>query len=360
MAYPNQRIGLSVEYLTSSNHTAAGCALHFFMVKEQGRRAGGKPAKRMMALVDRQTFLAEVDTAINRCVSISKIEVMCLYEEHLRPLTGPLTQYDVLLQGSTMLDFIRTIGSVFKPNDPANPCPMYELEENQPLAARVNCKISTVAMDDTFARTQSEEVLRRIREANSREVSSLKDALQRQKDEQLQELVDLHTQNEQLKHTLQQTENLLMESKRSIKEMSQKQVMEQPMSDSKPYMPMPAATPQSPDIGYQAPTTPVTPVPVHNHTPIHGYGVTYSVSPQGGGTSINIYSNGLSPMDIQQQRPTSGNAYPITPGRARSPGSVYPSQPPRMPSPRQGDIHPRYASPPGSRPPSATKPAWRM
>ncbi|KAJ9442754.1 hypothetical protein DIPPA_27103 [Diplonema papillatum] len=216
----NQRVGLKVQYLTSGSHTAAGCALHFFQVVEQGRRAGagGRPSKRLLVLVDRETFLADVDTASNRCVMISKIESMCMFEEHLRPIAGPLNHYDMLVQLSSMLDFIRTIGSIFKPNDPANPAPMYELEENQPIAARVNCRLSSAAQDDGFSRKQNEDVIRRLRESSSREVSSLREALQRQKDEQLHELIDLHTQNEQLRHTLSQTENLLMESRRNAKE----------------------------------------------------------------------------------------------------------------------------------------------
>eukprot|EP01064_Diplonema_japonicum_P038461 TRINITY_DN9347_c0_g1_i1.p1 TRINITY_DN9347_c0_g1~~TRINITY_DN9347_c0_g1_i1.p1 ORF type:complete len:348 (+),score=62.19 TRINITY_DN9347_c0_g1_i1:43-1086(+) len=347
MSYSNQRIGLAVEYLTSSNHTAAGCALHFFMVVEQGRRAGGKPSKRMIVLVDRPTFLAEVDTAIHRCVTMSKIETMCLYEEHLRPMTGPLTQYDVLLQGSVMLDFIRTIGSVFKPNDPANPCPMYELEENQPLSARVNCRISTVALDDSFSRTQSEEVLRRIRESNSREVSSLKDALQRQKDEQLQELVDLHTQNEQLKHTLAQTENLLMESKRSIKELNANH-----QSGHDPHQSIITPVKQYQPAG-QAPQSPLEYTPGHNR---YAVGSPGPVTVGGGGASINIYpaGNGPSGSSIEVTHPHR----PGYSGPVRSPGSVYAS--PRPSSPRPGDIHPRYASPPGSRPPRDSKPSWKM
>ena len=218
--YSNQRIGMPVTYLSSSSHTAAGCALHFFQITEKNKKVGstGRPSKRMLCLVDRQSFLAEIDAAVSRIVMISKIETMYLFEEDIRALSGPLTPYDVQLQGSVLTDFIRMIGGVFKPNDPSAPVPMYELEENQPIAARVNVRSSAAALEDTYAKKQGDDVIRRLRETNSREVASLKEALQRQRDEQLHELVDLQTQNEQLKHTLAQTENLLIEFKRQAKE----------------------------------------------------------------------------------------------------------------------------------------------
>eukprot|EP01061_Rhynchopus_euleeides_P023867 TRINITY_DN3868_c0_g2_i1.p1 TRINITY_DN3868_c0_g2~~TRINITY_DN3868_c0_g2_i1.p1 ORF type:complete len:361 (+),score=93.35 TRINITY_DN3868_c0_g2_i1:118-1083(+) len=218
--YSNQRIGIKVAYLCAGSHTAAGCALHFFQVTEKNKKVGlnGRPSRRMLVLVDRQSFLSDVDAALSRSVMISKIELMYMFEEDMRLLSGPMTPYDMLLQGSALLDFIRTVGAIFKPNDPAAPVPMFELEENQPIAARVNCRTSTIAQEDTYAKRQGDEVIRRLRETNSREVASLKEALQRQRDETLHELVDLQTQNEQLKHTLAQTENLLIEFKRQAKE----------------------------------------------------------------------------------------------------------------------------------------------
>ena len=172
----------------------------------------------MLVLVDKQSFLADIDAALSRSVMISKVELMYMFEEDMRLLAGPMTPYDMLLQGAQVLDFIRTVGAIFKPNDPSSPVPMFELEENQPIAARVNCRASSVAQEDTYAKRHGDEVIRRLRETNSREVASLKEALQRQRDETLHELVDLQTQNEQLKHTLAQTENLLIEFKRQAKE----------------------------------------------------------------------------------------------------------------------------------------------
>eukprot|EP01062_Namystynia_karyoxenos_P022629 TRINITY_DN18694_c0_g1_i1.p1 TRINITY_DN18694_c0_g1~~TRINITY_DN18694_c0_g1_i1.p1 ORF type:complete len:363 (+),score=93.57 TRINITY_DN18694_c0_g1_i1:107-1195(+) len=355
---PNQRIALKVQYLTSSCHTAAGAALHFFQVVEQGVRAGGKPQKRIVVLVDRPTFLAELDTAINRCVMVSKIEHMCLFEEDLRALTGPLTQYDVLLQMSSMLDFIRTIGCIFKPNDPMNPSTMYELEENQPIAARVNCRLSRVAVDDAFSKRQSEEVIKRIKEANAREVAALREAMQKQKEEQLHELVDLHTQNEQLKHTLAQTENLLMEARRLGKDerialMGQNQALQVELRERDSRL---AVGPE------------LDPVPRHE-PPVTGYagsqrlsGSPRPPSPRPHGGVINIYTGAGPPHVITDDGdgdphgsfspPGTGHWDPRYGARySRSPGAV-------RPQPLPGDIQPRYPSP-SRRQAQSPKPGWR-
>jgi len=345
---PNQRVALKVQYLTSSSHTAAGAALHFFQVVEQGVRAGGKPQKRIVVLVDRPTFLAELDTAINRCVMVSKIEHMCLFEEDLRPLTGPLTQYDVLLQMSSMLDFIRTIGSIFKPNDPLNPSTMFELEENQPIAARVNCRLSKVAADDAFSKRQSEEVIKRIKEANAREVAALREAMQKQKEEQLHELVDLHTQNEQLKHTLSQTENLLMEARRANKDerialLGQNQALQVELRerDSRLHS-APSAAPQyvpEPQVaiaGHVAPYHRLASPPQHLPQPRSA-----SPRPAGGPGVINIFTSGEVPHIVSDDGIP--GAYGGDAGRfSRSPGAVrqdngrFPSPAYRQPSPKPG------------------------
>eukprot|EP00756_Hemistasia_phaeocysticola_P018864 Hpha_TRINITY_DN15624_c4_g8::TRINITY_DN15624_c4_g8_i1::g.99252::m.99252 len=353
MAYqlPNQRVALKVQYLTSSSHTAAGAALHFFMVVEQGVRAGGKPQKRIVVLVDRPTFLAELDTAINRCVMVSKIEHMCLFEEDLRPLTGPLTQYDVLLQMSSMLDFIRTIGSIFKPNDPLNPSTMFELEENQPIAARVNCRLSRVAADDAFSKRQSEEVIKRIKEANAREVAALREAMQKQKEEQLHELVDLHTQNEQLKHTLSQTENLLMEARRANKDerialLGQNQALQVELRerDSRLHQPAPSVPVQyeSPDqhlaiAGHVAPFHRLASPPTHQlHQPRSS-----SPRPPGQGGIINIFTSGGNPHIVAEDEGPGGyggdvGRFSRSPGAVRQDGARFPSPAYRQPSPKPG------------------------
>eukprot|EP01060_Flectonema_neradi_P026859 TRINITY_DN362_c13_g1_i1.p1 TRINITY_DN362_c13_g1~~TRINITY_DN362_c13_g1_i1.p1 ORF type:complete len:322 (+),score=63.77 TRINITY_DN362_c13_g1_i1:97-1062(+) len=312
----NQRVGLKVQFVASSSHTAAGCAIHFFQATGQGQRAGGKPSKKLLCLVDRKTFLADVETAVNRCVMISKIEMMAMYQEDARPLMEAMTQYEIILQRGTYLDFVRTIGAIFKPGDPGNPTPMYELEENQNPAVKVNVRLSRLALDDTFSKQQSDEVVRRLRDANSREVSLLKTAMQKQKDDTLHELVDLHTQNEQLRHTLGHTENMLIETKRQSRDQSIGLLSQNEMLSAELEGRYSVKSP---------PTRVAEPL-------VHGF-----ASPSVGTPAP--------PMPPSPRGPTTGMYTPDTgPGFLRSPGSV------RSPPPR--DIHPRYASPIGARPPS--------
>eukprot|EP01060_Flectonema_neradi_P003536 TRINITY_DN1227_c0_g1_i3.p1 TRINITY_DN1227_c0_g1~~TRINITY_DN1227_c0_g1_i3.p1 ORF type:complete len:243 (+),score=46.18 TRINITY_DN1227_c0_g1_i3:831-1559(+) len=78
--------------------------------------------------------------------------MMAMYQEDARPLMEAMTQYEIMLQRETYLDFISTIGAIFKPGDPGNPMPMYELEENQNPASKANVRLSRVALDDTSKR----------------------------------------------------------------------------------------------------------------------------------------------------------------------------------------------------------------
>eukprot|EP01065_Artemidia_motanka_P011263 TRINITY_DN16051_c0_g1_i1.p1 TRINITY_DN16051_c0_g1~~TRINITY_DN16051_c0_g1_i1.p1 ORF type:complete len:398 (+),score=127.67 TRINITY_DN16051_c0_g1_i1:56-1195(+) len=278
------RVALRVTYLTSGSHSSTSSVLHFFQVTEQTTRP--RPQKRIVVLVDRATYAAELDTAINRCVLVSQIEEMCLYEEHLRPLTEALTQYDALRQMSSMLDFIRTIPAVFKPNDPRNPVTMFELDESQPILPRVNCRPASLATADDAALRQ-QEVIRRIRQSNHTEVARMKDALQRTKDDQVLELLDAQTQIEQLKHSLALSEAM-------VARLSQRDSYLKAVEAEHGYVPSPPARLASQP---RAPSQPVPPAMLDHQVgsprsqPVSGHSAAALLQPQDPPPAqVNIYT----------------------------------------------------------------------
>eukprot|EP01060_Flectonema_neradi_P004856 TRINITY_DN1319_c7_g1_i2.p1 TRINITY_DN1319_c7_g1~~TRINITY_DN1319_c7_g1_i2.p1 ORF type:complete len:315 (+),score=48.49 TRINITY_DN1319_c7_g1_i2:41-946(+) len=299
----SQRVALKVTYLSSSSHTAVGCGIHFFQVTPRAQ-AGEDPAKKLVILVDRPMYLSDVDTAMNRCIAISKVEAFVLYTEDLRPVASPSNQYDLLLRTGSMLDFLRLIGSVFKPGDPYNEVPAFELEPGHSLGLKVNVRLVSLPAEDVAGNYQSDALTSRIKEQGEREVAKLRNELEQHKADSLEELVDLHTKNEQLRHTLNQTENLL--------------------SDEKRY-----SLQRADDIRAQAPLF-SSPGP---ESPVGGLPVEHLQSP-------------LSNRSPEVRGYSSTNM--------RSPGAVYPGGMRRSLSPRARSPIKRAVSPPH------TKPGWRV
>ena len=212
------RVILPVNFLTSVGISTAQCCAHFFLVSENESRLppGKKPQKRLAILADRTTYQSDLDVAISRCVMFSQVTELSVLEEHLAPLIGPFSEFDILVQQSSTVDFIRTIAAVFKPN--AAQVPTYVLEDGHVLTNRVHCRLVPNALQDVVGTVAQEASLRTLRTAKDRELLALQEALQKQKDEALLEMVDLHTQIETLKHSLSQTEQCLMSTRRAAKE----------------------------------------------------------------------------------------------------------------------------------------------
>ena len=195
------RVNLKVAFLTSGQFTTMAAALHFFQVEEGRERA--QRLRRLVVVVDKETFAADHTTQMQRCGLVSKIEEIGIFQEHLRPLSGPMTRYDDLLNATTPLDFIRYITCIFSTRDPAHLVSMYELEEGQPLSVSVNCRPAVLTDDDgVVKKMQHDEVVKRLRDSHQHEVARLREMLQKQKDGQLMELLDAKTQIEQLRHSL--------------------------------------------------------------------------------------------------------------------------------------------------------------
>ena len=203
------RVGIPVSYVSSCAYHTAEVTVHFFQVSEAAMRLpSAKPQKRLCALLDRPTYAADIDLAIQRCVQISHIEQMQLTTEDVTGLQEPFTPCDMLLQHSTVLDLMRSIAAVFKSTQGL---PLYEMEEGQPIAAMVRCRLCPHGLRDTIGSHSEAEKLRSQAESKEGEVAALKEALQKHKDQSLMELLQMHTQNESLKHSLGQMQQHLLQ-----------------------------------------------------------------------------------------------------------------------------------------------------
>jgi hypothetical protein len=120
------------------------------------------------------------------------------------------------VQQSSTFDFIRTIAAVFKPH--AIQVPTYTVEDGRMLTETIDCRLATTAFQDVVGTAAQEATMRSLRAQKDREVVTLQEALQKQKDESLLEMVELHTQNENLKHNLGQAEQALLASRRAFKD----------------------------------------------------------------------------------------------------------------------------------------------
>jgi hypothetical protein len=223
MAQPPLAVGrvlIPVTYLASAAvHTAQSVA-HFYMVSENESRIpkGKKPQRRVAIIADRATFQADLDAAMNRCVMFSQITELSLLEEHLAPLTGPFTELDFVLQQSPSQDFIRLVAAVFKPMQSVSTVPTFTLEAGNAVNNRAHCRLAMNALQDVVGTAAQEASVRSLRATKDRELQALQEALQKQKDESLLEMVDLHTQKESLKHALAQAEQVLASTRRAAKE----------------------------------------------------------------------------------------------------------------------------------------------
>lgn len=213
------RVLLPVTYLTSCGVSTAHCVAHFYLVAENEARLppGKNPQKRLALIADRPTFQSDMDVSVSRCVSFSQITEISVQEDHLGPLIGPFSEYDILLQQSSIVDFIRTVSAVFKPNSTTSVVPTFVVEDGG-ISSRVLCRLSPNALQDVVGTAAQEATQRSLRTTKDREIQSMQEALGKQKEESLLEMVELHTHNETLKHSLSQTEQALMSTRRAARE----------------------------------------------------------------------------------------------------------------------------------------------
>lgn len=212
------RVSVPVFYLMSVGVATAQTVAHLYVVAENESRLprGREPQKRLMVIADRNTFQSDMDVAVTRCVMFSQVKNVMLHEDHLAPLTGAFCEYDMLIQQSSTFDVVRTLSAIFKPH--AVQVPTYAVEDGRMLTETVDCRLAPSAFQDVVGTAAQEASLRQLRSQKDREVVSLQEALQKQKDESLLEMVELHTQNETLKHNLSQAEQALLASRRAFKE----------------------------------------------------------------------------------------------------------------------------------------------
>eukprot|EP01063_Lacrimia_lanifica_P034527 TRINITY_DN6404_c0_g1_i1.p1 TRINITY_DN6404_c0_g1~~TRINITY_DN6404_c0_g1_i1.p1 ORF type:complete len:481 (+),score=144.92 TRINITY_DN6404_c0_g1_i1:70-1443(+) len=127
---------VKVSYLTSSQY--GGVVLHFFQTVEAvaQRIDNVHRQRRTFALVDPSDYSSDVHSGVTRCVAVSKIEQVSLPSDQVKVLHGPFTEFDVLCQGSSMLDFIRTIGALYSPHVPGNKMILLRLDAGADLDAQ--------------------------------------------------------------------------------------------------------------------------------------------------------------------------------------------------------------------------------
>eukprot|EP01064_Diplonema_japonicum_P008482 TRINITY_DN15948_c0_g1_i1.p1 TRINITY_DN15948_c0_g1~~TRINITY_DN15948_c0_g1_i1.p1 ORF type:complete len:188 (+),score=37.74 TRINITY_DN15948_c0_g1_i1:44-565(+) len=141
--YPSH-VGLPVEYLTSASSSSGACTLHFFQVSGRPGR-DGRQSKRLVLLLDKEGYAADLQTSIERCIAISHIETMVLYEDDVQAVKGAPNQYDALSASMATSDLIRLIASVYRPEDPVNEIPSFEMIENRPIAQKVYVQLASAA-----------------------------------------------------------------------------------------------------------------------------------------------------------------------------------------------------------------------
>eukprot|EP00754_Rhynchopus_humris_P043352 Rhum_TRINITY_DN316_c0_g1::Rhum_TRINITY_DN316_c0_g1_i1::g.1091::m.1091 len=216
-----QRVTVHVSYLTSTVWSQT--VLHYFMVVEEDRGPQVPQRKRLIILADRATYLAAMDYAINRVFAISLIKCFSIFDHEMADLRrSRATQYDVMLQSAKISDFVRIIGAVFRPNDPHNPIPVYELEEKQPISEICFVRESSLIFEDATAagidlpsNARFEEVTRRMLDDKDAEITELRSALDRQKEQYMLETVDLQNRVSELQYSLSQNEQLLRVTKQN-------------------------------------------------------------------------------------------------------------------------------------------------
>ncbi|KAJ9460641.1 hypothetical protein DIPPA_26678 [Diplonema papillatum] len=288
------RLPLKVEYITSCAHSAGGVCIHFFQVSEKAPRPGSdRPSKRLLGLVDRATFHADMELALRRTFSISKIEALALTPEMVDPISRTSrTRYDELLQTTSMLDFVRSIACIFRPENTDDVVPLYEMEENQAIDPLVHCRPAFLT-DEMNAKGQSEEASMRLQEVSRYELGRAHDELQKEREARVQDRIDMQMQIEELRHSLKQSEAMLRIAKQgtSTAESTAQAIRE----NTAVLRQLHSASPSSSSYNAAVRDVSRNPEPAFNVVPqydLPSYGAASPPSSQGRArTAVNLYLN---------------------------------------------------------------------
>lgn len=217
---PSTRALVKATYLSSTQHSSSNSILHFYEATEitQGHRSAvgaaivsssTPAARRVLILVDEAGYNMDFDALIQRCVAFSRVqELMALpppsqCSDSLSTSGGTgtvtLTDLDALLQQAAPMDFVRTVGALFRPQMSGGVPPLYELDEGQPLAIRVNCRRRTKPLRTAIVDGITRDALHALCEEHSRQLNAVRNTLTRSKDEQTTEMVELYQQRDALK-----------------------------------------------------------------------------------------------------------------------------------------------------------------
>ncbi|KAJ9461731.1 hypothetical protein DIPPA_19470 [Diplonema papillatum] len=132
---------VKVSYLTSSQFNST--VIHFFQTVDNLARSidNVHRQRRTFAIADDRDYSSDIHVGVTRCVMISKIEEVSLSEDAMRALLGPFTEFDVLCQGSSLLDFIRTVGALYSPHAPGAKLVLLALDDAQQQMRSVRCHL---------------------------------------------------------------------------------------------------------------------------------------------------------------------------------------------------------------------------
>eukprot|EP00759_Apiculatamorpha_spiralis_P031631 PhF_6_TR3351/c0_g1_i1/m.4748 len=219
---------MNVGYLTSSQYY--GMLVHFFQTKEsvsnivQGFEANGSATdvpsqKRILGLVDNTHDVSKINdlsVLTNRCVMMSRIEVLKFEKDvdyrTIRTALNVATEYDVLAQGATLLDFVRVVGAIFSLNSRGPKMVLVSLSQYQPQLSREVYVVPAVA---PVAPTAHDVAVLRDR------VDSLLEDRTTSKQQHMAEMVSLHTQLEAQRRKTEDLEKLLSVTKHSSQKLEE-------------------------------------------------------------------------------------------------------------------------------------------
>lgn len=208
---PATRVPLRVSFLTAFAHSASKNILHVYQSAEPHRVSVGPPARRVLILTDGITYeLPDLERQIQRCTAFSRIEEVMVLPTDATCITEsgsrPLTDLDHLLQQATPFDFIRTVAALYRVNMSGGSPPLFELDEGQPLAIRVNCRLRQSALPDAIIEGISKDAMQRINSEHARQLKALRSKLDDTRQVQTTELVDMYGERDQFRLRLQQAE----------------------------------------------------------------------------------------------------------------------------------------------------------
>lgn len=223
------RVLLQVNYLTSFTHSASNTLLHVYQCAEPQRVAVGVPPRRVLLVADERGYDMDLEPLLKRCSHHSTIIEVMLLPRDAQGLTAvhngdgttthpPLTDLDVLLQQSSQLDFIRTVGALYRPVMSGGTPPVVELDEGQPLAARVNCHRRTSPLRTAIIDGISREALRSLTDDHARQIRAIQSQLQGSKATHTTELVDMYAERDALRSEISRLQAELQNAQRAVRE----------------------------------------------------------------------------------------------------------------------------------------------